>query len=128
MFGSAATSTPSNPSRIITLISFGCFFVGCTESITNGLSTLLISSQTDIGIAASIRSAIATISSTIYTVALITRLTFTISTQVPLTLLSAGLLLSSIPAFLQSLAAGGMRLEAVPGFTAGVLEAGMKAI
>ncbi|OCK82683.1 hypothetical protein K432DRAFT_423977 [Lepidopterella palustris CBS 459.81] len=128
LFGSAATSTPSNPSRIITLISFGCFFVGCTESITNGLSTLLISSQTDIGIAASIRSAIATISSTIYTVALITRLTFTISTQVPLTLLSAGLLLSSIPAFLQSLAAGGMRLEAVPGFTAGVLEAGMKAI
>src|ERR1700742_548152 len=121
-----ATCTPETKNRAIALLITACFFFGWTESVVQTLVTISIHDQQEIGtaggIAASIRSAIAPSTSTIYTVILSSRSRKTIGSQVPRAAIAAGLPASAVPALLQAFRTGTKEAFAdVPGITSAIL-------
>ncbi|KIX91952.1 uncharacterized protein Z520_12341 [Fonsecaea multimorphosa CBS 102226] len=126
LLASMATCTPETKNRAIALLISACFFFGWTESVVQTLVTISIHDQQEIGtaggIAASMRSAIATSTATIYTVTLSSRSRTTIGTRVPSAAIAAGLPASSVPALMEAFASGSKQAFAqVPGLTSAIL-------
>lgn len=127
-----ATCGPDTKSRAIGLLIMVCFFFGWAEAISLTLVTIAIHDQQEIGtaggIAASIRSAIATITATIYTVILSTRSRTTIASQVPPAAIAAGLPASDVPALMKAFGVGtAQAFASVPGITPDILAVATRA-
>jgi hypothetical protein len=108
-------------------------FIGWNEALMLPICTIAIRDQNEIGtatgIAGSARSAVSTVASTIYSVVLTTRVTKTLSTQVPAAVIGAGLPVSSVAGYMAAIAAGGAQLllDEVMGLTPEVLATGAEA-
>jgi hypothetical protein len=98
--GLTALCTPETPKTAMALIMLATTFIGWNEALVLPICTIAIRDQMEIGTAAGIagssRSAISTIASTVYSVVLTARVTQTLSTQVPVKLIAAGLPASSV--------------------------------
>jgi hypothetical protein len=79
------------------------------------------------GVAGSIRFLISSIAATVYSVILSNRLTKTIATRVPPTLLAAGLPASSISSFISAFALGPSAFAAIPDVNPTIIAAGTSA-
>jgi hypothetical protein len=88
----------------------GTYFNGWADTVSLGITGMVIPSQGEIGtasgIAGSLRSTVSTIATTIYTVILSNRLAYTIPNEVPPKLIAAGLPPSSVSAFLDAVQVG----------------------
>ncbi len=97
------------------------------ESLTQTLSGICVNDQREIGVAVgvagSIRSAISSVATTIYSVVLSNRLTQTIPAGVSPAVISAGLPASSVPSLLEAFSLGtAAAFDAVAGITPQILE------
>jgi hypothetical protein len=133
LLGLTALCTPETPKTAMALIMLATTFIGWNEALVLPICTIAIRDQAEIGTAAGIagssRSAISTIASTVYSVVLTTRVTQTLSTQVPAKLLAAGLPASSIAQYMTAIAAGGSEalLSQVQGLTPEIMGQGATA-
>ncbi|CAK7237100.1 hypothetical protein SBRCBS47491_009862 [Sporothrix bragantina] len=128
LLAAVAAASPDNVNIAIGLLICGCFFIGWNESVTLVFAGMCLTDQkeigTAVGLAGSVRSAISTLATTIYTVVLSNRLKSTISNIVVPAILAAGLLSSSVKALLAGLAAGGdgsAMVGVVPGATQAIV-------
>ncbi|KAF1989204.1 fungal trichothecene efflux pump [Aulographum hederae CBS 113979] len=127
-----ATCTPDTPVRAAIFVFLAAAFIGWNEILNSTIATISIDDQREIGTATgaggSARSTISTICSTVYTVILSNRIAQTIPAQVPPALVSAGLPISSIPAFLAAITAGTQSAwDAVGGLTPAIQAVGVRA-
>ncbi|KAF2814751.1 MFS general substrate transporter [Mytilinidion resinicola] len=132
MLGAAGCATPNNKNTIIGLLFVGCFFIGWLESVGLAMTGIVIDDQNEIGtavdVAGSIRSAVSTVASTLYTVVLTNRLEKTIPAVVPPALVKAGLPVASVPSFLSAITVGTpAAFAAVDGLTDAIELAGITA-
>ncbi|OBT54401.1 hypothetical protein VE04_10332 [Pseudogymnoascus sp. 24MN13] len=111
------------------LLVTGCFFIGWNESVTLVFAGMCITDQkeigTAVGLAGSVRSAISTLATTIYTVVLSNRLSSTIATRVVPAALDDGLPADSLTDLLASPAArgdGSAMVGVVPGATQAIVD------
>ncbi|RDW72199.1 MFS general substrate transporter-28 [Coleophoma crateriformis] len=129
LLGAMASCTPDSKDRAIVLMTVGCFAIGWNESVCLANAGIEIEDQqeigTAVGMAGSIRSAISTVCSSIYTAVLINRLGQTIPAEVPPAIVAAGLPASSVPAFLGALTTG--NFSGVQGLTTDITLVGVKA-
>ncbi|OAA57412.1 Fungal trichothecene efflux pump [Niveomyces insectorum RCEF 264] len=132
--GSMAVCTPDTPKTAMALVFVATTAVGWCESIVLPACNINIDDQTEIGtatgIAGSLRSAVSTVASTIYSAVLAQREAATLSTVVPAALTQAGLPASSVQDYMAAVAAGGgssAALAGVPGVTADILAKGARA-
>jgi MFS family permease len=128
----AATVTPDNKSTQIALIYIGCVFIGWNESICLSNCGILVHDQREIGVAGglagSVRSVISSILQAIYVSVFTNRLTSTVSEEVPAALMNAGLPSTSVPGFLEAMAAGTAdAFSSVPGISANIIAVGLRA-
>jgi hypothetical protein len=125
-----AINDVNSPKTAMAIVFLATFFIGYNEAIVLPICSMRIVDQqeigTAVGFAGSGRSAISTVASTIYTVVLTSRVTKTLSTQVPAALVSAGLPASSVVEYMEAIAAGGTAtaLAAVKGLTPAIEKAG----
>lgn len=128
-FGCVATCTPDTKARAAALVSLGVFFIGWTESLAITAVTLTAKNQNELGtasgVAGSVRFLISSISATVYTVILTSRLAETIPSMVPPRLIAAGLPASSITAFIGGFTTG--NFTGIPGASPEVIAIGTRA-
>lgn len=131
--GTMTTCTPDTPKTAMGLVFLASTAVGWAESIVLPACNICIEDQNEIGtatgIAGSLRSAISTVASTIYSVVLTARETTTLSTVVPAALTKAGLSASSVEAYMAAIAAGetAADLGKISGVTADIIAVGTRA-
>ncbi|KJR86830.1 siderophore iron transporter [Sporothrix schenckii 1099-18] len=131
--GSMATCTPDTPKTAMGLVFLGSTAVGWAEAIVLPACNICIKDQSEIGtatgIAGSLRSAISTVASTIYSVVLTARETTTLSTIVPEALTKAGLSPASVEEYMVEVAAGKTvaDLGKISGVTADIIAIGTRA-
>lgn len=115
------------------LVFLATTFVGWNEALVLPICTIAIRDQEEIGTAAGIagssRSAISTVASTVYSVVLTSRVTQTLTTQVPPAVIAAGLPAASVVDYMSAIAAGGKQslLDAVKGLNSEILATGAQA-
>jgi hypothetical protein len=125
-----AVNDVNTPNMAMGIVFAATFFIGWNEAIVLPICSMRIVDQqeigTAVGFAGSARSAISTVASTIYTVVLTSRVTKTLTTQVPVALVSAGLPASSVAGYMEAVAAGGTAsaFAAVDGLTPAIEAAG----
>ncbi|KAH9902349.1 fungal trichothecene efflux pump [Xylariomycetidae sp. FL2044] len=131
--GSMAVCGPDTPSVAMALALLGTTAIGYTEAIALPLCTICIKDQNKVGtatgIAGSARSAISTIATAVYNTVLTSRITETITNQVPSALASAGLPPSSIQEYMMAVSEGAdvSTLLQIPGVTMELLSTGTRA-
>ncbi|CAK7203070.1 hypothetical protein SEUCBS139899_005799 [Sporothrix eucalyptigena] len=131
--GAMTTCTPDTPKTAMGLVFLASTAVGWAESIVLPACNICIEDQNEIGtatgIAGSLRSAISTVASTIYSVVLTARETTTLSTVVPAALSQAGLSTSSIEAYMAGVSAGdtSVELSKISGVTSEIIAIGTRA-
>ena len=114
------------------LVGVGAFFLGYLDCVGLTMAGMVIADQKDIGaaigMAASIRSGIASIGTAVYSVILSNRLDTTIPAVVPPAVIKAGLPASSVPAFMTAMTVGTpAAFDAVPGLNPAILAVGTAA-
>lgn len=134
LLAGVAAATPENMDVAIGLLICGCFFIGWNESVTLVFAGMCITDQkeigTAVGLAGSVRSAISTVATTIYTAVLSNRLRSTIAHRVVPVVLSTGLPADSLTALLAGLAAGeddSLIVGVVPGATEAIVDVAREA-
>jgi hypothetical protein len=133
LLGAMASCTPDTPNTAIALVMLATLAVGYNEAIALPICTICIRDQSEVGtaagIAGSIRSAISTVASTIYSVVLATRETQTLGGQVPAALVAAGLPASSVAQYMAAVAAGATStaLQQIAGVTSDIIDTGARA-
>ncbi|CAK7222137.1 hypothetical protein SBRCBS47491_004767 [Sporothrix bragantina] len=131
--GAMTTCTPDTPKTAMGLVFLASTAVGWAEAIVLPACNICIEDQNEIGtatgIAGSLRSAISTVASTIYSVVLTARETTTLSTVVPAALAQAGLSTSSIEAYMTAVSEGetATELSKIPGVTSQIIAIGSRA-
>ncbi|CAK7233758.1 hypothetical protein SCUCBS95973_008704 [Sporothrix curviconia] len=131
--GCMTICTPDTPKTAMGLVFLASTAVGWAESIVLPACNICIEDQNEIGtatgIAGSLRSAISTVASTIYSVVLTVRETATLSTVVPAALAQAGLSASSIEEYMTAVSAGetAAELSKISGVTSQVISVGTRA-
>ncbi|KAB5581034.1 major facilitator superfamily domain-containing protein, partial [Coniochaeta sp. 2T2.1] len=125
LLAAVAAAKTDSMGLVMGLLIVGCFFIGWNESVTLVFAGMCITDQkeigTAVGLAGSVRSAISTFATTIYTVVLSNRMTSTISSIVVPAVVEAGVLEEDIAALLALLGAGG-DVSVIPGVDAAVAE------
>jgi hypothetical protein len=125
-----AVNNVDSPKTAMAIEFLATFFIGWNEAIVFPICSMRIADQqeigTAVGFAGSARSAISTVASTIYTVVLTSRVTKTLTTDVPAAVISAGLPPGSVAGYMEAVAAGGTAtaLAAVKGLTPAIEKAG----
>lgn len=108
--GAIACATVDNKSTILGLTFVGALFAGIIEGVGVTGTSVTVKNQaeigTGVGIAATIKSVIATIATTIYVTVLTNRTATTIPAKVPPALVAAGLPAARVPAFITELTTG----------------------
>ncbi|CAK7245883.1 MAG: hypothetical protein STHCBS139747_007488 [Sporothrix thermara] len=130
---SMTTCSPDTPKTAMGLVFLASTAVGWAESIVLPACNICIEDQNEIGtatgIAGSLRSAISTVASTIYSVILTARETSTLSTLVPAALKEAGLPASSVDAYMSAVSTGRTvgELGKISGVTPQIIDVGTRA-
>ncbi|KAK4934571.1 hypothetical protein LTR10_024207 [Elasticomyces elasticus] len=128
--GSMATSNPDSRTRSCILLAFANFCFGWAEGQSLVSTTLALPNQqemgTGCGFGGSVRFAISTIASVVYSTVLSHRLAVTIPDHVTPAVLKAGLPQSSVAEFLTNLVSG-LPLKNVPGIDTSIILAGANA-
>lgn len=123
-----ATCTPNTRARAASLVSFGVFFIGWAESLAITMVTLTAKDQTQLGsasgVAGSLRFLISSISATVYSVILSSRLAQTIPAQVIPAVVNAGLPASSAADFIAAFSIGSSAFAAIPNITPNIIAVG----
>ncbi|KAH8598239.1 hypothetical protein B0O99DRAFT_701449 [Bisporella sp. PMI_857] len=125
-----AVCTLETPMTAMAPVFMAVTMVGYNEAIMLPIAATAIRGQNEIrtaaGLASSIRSAISTVASTVYIVALTARLTHTIPIEVPAAIIQVGLPLSSVVNYMTVIAGGGIpgAVAAVPGLTSEIMAIG----
>jgi hypothetical protein len=129
LLGCVATATVDNKSTVLPLLIIGSFLIGYVEGVGVISSALAIDNQAEIGtavgIGATTRAVVASITTTIYVVVLTNWPGTTIPAVVPPALEKAGLPASSVGAFIEAIGTGSF--SSVPGITPTLIAAGTRA-